>query len=54
MAAKMLKGYHYSLVIPHSALLHKVLGDLCVMYGDAKRTYGLWSMVTGRLGLYFL
>lgn len=53
MVVHMAKGKRYSLFAPDLALLHKVMGEFCVVHGEVKRTYRPWTLVIGWLGVYF-
>lgn len=53
MLVNMAKGKRYSLFLTHLTLLHRVLGEFCVVHGEVKRTYGPWTLVIGWLGVYF-
>lgn len=53
-AAKMAKGNWYSLIVPHLALMYKLLGEFCVIHEEVKTTYEWpWSIVIRYLGMYF-
>lgn len=49
----MAKGVQYSLAVPHSALLYKVLGEFCAVHQEVKRTSEPWFVVIGWLGMSF-